>query len=101
MVTLRAAVRGSVPVDTRMSVFLRGWGWHWHCLTSLSLTWPVGSSAPPARFVTAPSCIATGTLEGRHVMQRGLDRLERWGCEDLGKLSKAKCRVLQPGQGNP
>lgn len=44
-----------------MGVFLRGWWWHWHCLTSLSLTWTVGSGAPSANSVATPKlCGATG-----------------------------------------
>ena len=44
---------------------------------------------------------AADMLEGRHVIQRVLERLERWARANLMNLNKAKCRVLHPSQGNP
>jgi len=41
------------------------------------------------------------TLEAKDAMQRDLDSLERWACVNRIKFSKAKCKVLHLGQGNP
>lgn len=34
------------------------------------------------------------TLEGRHVIQMDLERLEKWAHANLSGFSKAKCKVL-------
>ena len=44
---------------------------------------------------------AVYSLEGRNVIQRDLDRLQRWACANLMKFDKAKCKVLLLGWGNP
>jgi len=40
-------------------------------------------------------------LEGRHITQMNLDRLERWACVNLMKFTGATCKVLYLGWGNP
>lgn len=46
-------------------------------------------------------CVVVNTVEGKEDVHRDLDRLKRWAHTNLIKLNKAKCKLLQMGQGNP
>ncbi|GAB0181771.1 mitochondrial enolase superfamily member 1 [Grus japonensis] len=46
-------------------------------------------------------CGVVDMLEGRDVIQRDLDRLERWACANRMKFNKTKRKVLHVGRRNP
>ncbi|PKU28440.1 rna-directed dna polymerase from mobile element jockey-like [Limosa lapponica baueri] len=62
----------------------------------------VGTECSLSKFADDTKlCGAINMLERRDTIQRDLDRLERWACENLMQFNQAKCKVLHLGQGNP
>jgi len=55
-----------------------------------------------SRFASNTKLCGVVDMLGRSgVIQRDLERLERWACTNFMMFNKAKCKVLHMGRGNP
>lgn len=52
-------------------------------------------------FLESMGVVKEVNSDCQHGFTRDLIRLDRWACVSLIKFNKAKCKVLQLGQGNP
>ena len=87
---------GLLPSAERYGFEAVGWIKNW--LAAHSQRAAINGSVSGWRPVTSG---AVSTLEGREAIQRDLDRLEKWAHVNLMRFSKAKCRALHLGWGNP
>ncbi|KAJ7406967.1 rna-directed dna polymerase from mobile element jockey-like [Willisornis vidua] len=54
-----------------------------------------------SKFANTKLCGVVDILEGRDATHKDLYSLGRWGCANLMKFNKAKCKVLHLGWENP
>lgn len=79
-------------------VLLKGWHWDWQGLTHLPETWPVELNTLSQFADNTNLSGVDETLEGTDLIQRDLDRPERWECTNVVEFNK--CKVWHVGQGN-
>lgn len=68
------------------------WYWDHGCLKSLLVTWIKHILSKSVNDMKL--CGVANMLEGRDIIQRDPDKLERWACVNLTKFNTAKCKVL-------
>ncbi|KAJ7425445.1 hypothetical protein WISP_23363 [Willisornis vidua] len=59
------------------------------------------STASASLQMTLKLSVTVDKKEGKDAIQGNLDKLGKWGHQNLMKFNKSKCKVLHQGQGNP